>query len=67
MVMDTQPDEILSVSALARERGCSESYIRKLADTGKIPVERLTNGQRIFRRSKLREAEDEDRDRATRE
>ncbi len=37
-----------TVTDLVRESGLSSATVRKYADSGKIPVQRDTNGWRIF-------------------
>ena len=41
----------MSVSSAARLIGKSESQVRYAAATGKLPVIRTENGQRLFKRS----------------
>ena len=48
-------DNLLTVSSAARLAGKSEAAIRYAATTGKLPVIRTTNGQRLFRESDVRD------------
>ena len=48
-------ENLLTVSSAARLAGKSEGAIRYAAETGKLPVIRTTNGQRLFRESDVRE------------
>lgn len=47
--------QLLGTTDAALKLGCSAEWVRRLADEGKLAVERTANGQRIFR------AEDVDR------
>jgi DNA-binding transcriptional MerR regulator len=48
-------DTLLTVSSAARLMEKSEAAVRYAATTGKLPVIRTTNGQRLFRESDVRE------------
>jgi DNA-binding transcriptional MerR regulator len=48
-------EKIHTVSSAARMIGKSEAAIRYAAATGKLPVIRTTNGQRLFRESDVRQ------------
>jgi excisionase family DNA binding protein len=43
-------DQLLTTSAVARELRLSEAAVRKLANLGRLPVQRTTSGTRLFRR-----------------
>lgn len=44
-----QRDTLLTTSAVARGADCSETFVRKAADDGKVAHERLADGRRVFR------------------
>ena len=46
-------EKLMSVGAAARALGISSEYLRHLADEGKVPVERTSTGQRIFRQEDI--------------
>jgi excisionase family DNA binding protein len=41
--------QILGTTDAALRLGCSPEWVRRLADEGRLPVERTINGTRIFR------------------
>ena len=45
------PEDLLTPSDAARVIGMSVDSVRILADSGKIPMQRTTNGRRFFRRA----------------
>ena len=48
-------ENLLTVSSAARLIGKSEAAVRYAATTGKLPVLRTSNGQRLFRESDVLE------------
>jgi len=48
-------EKFLTVSSAARMIGKSEAAVRYAATTGKLPVLRTSNGQRLFRESDVLE------------
>jgi len=48
--MGARSNDLLTISAAARELQRSESAIRKAANTGRLPFITTTTGQRLFRR-----------------
>lgn len=46
----TEPDSYLTTSSVARELESSESYVRREADAGRLPMIRTVTGSRIFRK-----------------
>ena len=44
-------DAFLTTGAVARELRCSEALVRKLANAGRLQVERADSGLRLFRRA----------------
>ena len=45
--------ELIILSEAARMVGVSGMWMRHLADTGALPVQRLANGTRLFRRKHI--------------
>jgi hypothetical protein len=41
--------QLLGTTDAALKLGCSAEWVRRLADEGKLRVERMVNGTRIFR------------------
>ena len=50
-------ESFLTTGDASRRLGISPEYLRKLADSGRLRVERTTKGQRIFRASDLEDYE----------
>ena len=48
--MSGAKNQFLTTSATARELQCSEAAVRKIADLGRLPVQRTSTGTRFFRR-----------------
>lgn len=51
MLNDGTRERLLTTSAAARLVDRSESYIRKLADTGKLRAQRTASGVRVYERA----------------
>jgi hypothetical protein len=49
----TNPDDLLTATAASRLADLSATYLRQLANQGKIPILRTTAGTRLYRRGDI--------------
>lgn len=49
--MAIDPEDLLTPSHAARVLGVSTDTVRNMADSGKLPAMKTTNGRRFFRRA----------------